>query len=136
MTHVADEMKVARMTVGRLETGPAFPKIDLAGDAGVDHPLERAVDGGATDPRILLPNEIAEVVRAQMPFLAQKEIEDAVAFAGTLAAGRTQAGKIQGERYSTLNDDPQPQVDVALGFLMVNPPPVTVSTKSTSAPFR
>ena len=30
----------------------------------------------------------------------------------------------------------QPQVEVAFGFLMVNPPPVTVSTKSTSAPLR
>ena len=29
-----------------------------------------------------------------------------------------------------------PQVDVAFGFLMVNPPPVIVSTKSTSAPLR
>src|SRR3954467_14004406 len=38
--------------------------------------------------------------------------------------------------YSTEKDDPQPQVDVALGFLMVKPPPVIVSTKSTSAPFR
>ena len=27
-------------------------------------------------------------------------------------------------------------MDVALGFLIVNPPPVTVSTKSTSAPFK
>ena len=31
----------------------------------------------------------------------------------------------------TENDDPQPQVDLAFGFLMVKPPPVTVSTKST-----
>src|SRR4029450_11521627 len=37
---------------------------------------------------------------------------------------------------STENDEPQPQVEVAFGFLIVNPPPVTVSTKSTSAPFR
>ena len=35
-----------------------------------------------------------------------------------------------------VNDEPQPHVDVAFGFLIVNPPPVTVSTKSTSAPFR
>ena len=33
-----------------------------------------------------------------------------------------------------VNDWPQPQVEVAFGFLMVKPPPVTVSTKSTSAP--
>src|SRR4051794_13133908 len=39
-------------------------------------------------------------------------------------------------RYSVEKDDPQPQVDVAFGFLIVNPPPVIVSTKSTSAFFR
>ena len=38
--------------------------------------------------------------------------------------------------YSVEKDDPQPHVDLAFGFLMVNPPPVTVSTKSTSAFFR
>ncbi len=35
-----------------------------------------------------------------------------------------------------LNDDPHPHVDFAFGFLMVKPPPVTLSTKSTSAPSR
>jgi hypothetical protein len=38
--------------------------------------------------------------------------------------------------YSVEKDDPQPQVDLAFGFLIVNPPPVIVSTKSTSAFFR
>ena len=38
--------------------------------------------------------------------------------------------------YSVEKDDPQPHVDLAFGFLMVNPPPVIVSTKSTSAFFR
>ena len=136
MADVADEMKMARMAVGRLEARTALAEIDLAGDAGVDHPLQRAVDGGAADARILAAHEIAEIVRAQMALLAQEDIEDAVAFGGTLAAGRTQAGEIQRPRYSTLNDEPQPQVDVAFGFLIVKPPPVTVSTKSTSAPFR
>jgi hypothetical protein len=41
-----------------------------------------------------------------------------------------------GRVYSVEKDDPQPHVDLAFGFLMVNPPPVMVSTKSTSAPFR
>src|SRR6185503_15694036 len=40
------------------------------------------------------------------------------------------------ERQSTENEEPQPQVDVACGFLIVKPPPVIVSTKSTSAPVR
>src|SRR5712691_12965055 len=38
--------------------------------------------------------------------------------------------------YSVEKEDPQPQVDLAFGFLIVNPPPVIVSTKSTSAPLR
>ena len=36
----------------------------------------------------------------------------------------------------TENDEPHPQVDTAFGFLIVNPPPVTVSAKSTSAALR
>jgi hypothetical protein len=38
--------------------------------------------------------------------------------------------------HSVEKDDPQPQVDLAFGFLNVNPPPVIVSTKPTSAFFR
>ena len=96
VAHVADEMKMSGMPVGRLESRTSLAEIDLAGDAGVHHPLQRAVDGGATDPRVFLANKIAEIVRAQMALLTQKHIEDAVAFAGTLAAGRAQAGEIQG----------------------------------------
>ena len=46
---LADEMKVARLPVGMLEAEAAFAEIDFAGDARVDHPLQRAVDGGAAD---------------------------------------------------------------------------------------
>ena len=38
--------------------------------------------------------------------------------------------------YSVEYDEPQPQVDFAFGFLIVKPPPVMVSMKSTSAFFR
>ena len=96
MTDVADQVEVPRMAVGGLESRTAFAEIDLAGDPGVHHPLQRAVDGRATDPGILLADEVAQIICAQMAFLAQKDIEDAVAFTGTLAAGRTQAGKVQG----------------------------------------
>ena len=34
----------------------------------------------------------------------------------------------------TLKDEPHPQVDLAFGFLIVKPPPMLLSTKSTSAP--
>jgi len=35
-----------------------------------------------------------------------------------------------------VKDEPQPPVDFALGFLLVKPPTMLLSTKSTSAPFR
>ena len=84
------------MPVRRFESRTTFAKIDLAGDSSVDHPLERSVHRGATDPRVFLVDEVAQIICAQMTLLAQKEIQDAVAFAGTLAAGRAEAGKIQG----------------------------------------
>src|SRR4029450_1944749 len=51
-------------------------------------------------------------------------------------APETRAPRPDGRGHSVENDWPQPQVDVAFGFLIVKPPPVIVSTKSTSAPFR
>jgi hypothetical protein len=68
---------------------PALVEIDLARDIGVDHPLERTVDGGAPDARFLPAHDVEEIVRAQMAFLTQKNTEDAVALARALAAGRT-----------------------------------------------
>jgi hypothetical protein len=50
--------------------------------------------------------------------------------------GAVGGGRVKVKVDQTLNDDPQPQVDLAFGFLMVKPPPVTLSTKSTSAPRR
>ena len=94
----ADEMKVARMAVGRLEPRAAFAEIDLAGDAGVDHPLQRAVDGGAADARVLAADEIEQIVGAEVTFLAQEDLEDAVALGGALAAGRAQASPTSDRR--------------------------------------
>ena len=45
-------------------------------------------------------------------------------------------GRVKMEVDHTENDEPHPQVDFAFGFLIVKPPPVTLSTKSTSAPRR
>jgi hypothetical protein len=96
MAHVANEMEMSGMTVGRFEPGTTFAEIDLAGDSGVDHPLQRPVNGGATDPRVFFVDQVAQIICAQMTLLAQKEVQDAVAFAGALAAGRAEARKIQG----------------------------------------
>ena len=96
MTVVADEMKMPWMPVRRLEAGPAFTEIDLPRDARIDQPLERPVYGRPTDTRVFATDEIAEIVRAQVPLLAQKDTENAVALTRSLAAGRAEAGEIQG----------------------------------------
>ena len=60
-------MKVPRVPVRMLEAEPALAEVDLAGDARVDHPLQRAVDGGAADPLILAADEIDQIVGAEVP---------------------------------------------------------------------
>ena len=107
-----------------------------------------------------------QFVGAEMSALAQEDIDDEVALAGAATAGgpmrfdelqsattwahqscapaRTHARRPDTRHRRApsrtvsyaLNDDPQPQVDLAFGFLMVNPPPMLLSTKSTSAPCR
>ena len=73
--------------------------------------------------RSRLPERLVPAGRSR----SRSGMADAVAIVRSRpCAGRTYA----------LNDWPQPQVDVAFGFLIVKPPPVIVSTKSTSAPFR
>ena len=83
-----------------------------------------------------------------MPLLTEEDVDDEIAFTGAFAAGGPKTVEIGGwfhgartvHRLSltfyTLNEEPQPQVDFAFGFLIVKPPPVTLSTKSTSAPRR
>ena len=86
--------KCLRVPVGRLESRSAFAEIDLAGDAGADHPLKRPVDRGAADAWIFTANQVAEVIGAQMTFLTHENVQDAVALARALAAGRSQSGEI------------------------------------------
>src|SRR5688572_1599955 len=146
MAGLANEMEMPRLPVGVLEAEPAFAEIDLPRDAGIHHPLQRAVNSGAADAVIVLADQIDEIVGAEMTFLTQEHIDNLLPLAGALAARWRQSAEIRegtheatltflSEGY-TLNDDPHPHVDVAFGFLIVNPPPVTVSTKSTSAPLR
>ena len=87
---LADQVKVPRMAVGMLEAEAALAEVDLARDPGVDHPLQRAVDGGAADALIFAADEIDEVVGGEVAFLAQEDVDDEVALAGTFAAGRAQ----------------------------------------------
>ena len=66
---LADQVIVARMPVRVLEAEAALAEIDLAGDAGGHHPLQRAVDGGAADAVVFALDEVDEIVGAQMAFL-------------------------------------------------------------------
>ena len=85
---LADQMKVPRMPVGVLEAEAAFAEVHLARDAGVDHPLQRAVDRGPADAMIFALDEVDEIVGAQVSLLAEEHVDDQVALAGPLGAGR------------------------------------------------
>src|SRR6185295_17676501 len=95
---LADEMEMPRMQVRVLEAEAPLAEIDLARDAGVDHPLQRAVDRRAADPLVLGPDEIEEIVGRQVPLLAQEHVDDQVALAGPLAPGRPEALEIGSRR--------------------------------------
>src|SRR4029453_1358692 len=87
MAGTADEVEVPRVAVGRLEARAPLAEVDLARDAGVDHPLQRAVNGGAADAGGLLADAFEQIVGADVPFLAQEDLHDAIALAGAFAAG-------------------------------------------------
>jgi hypothetical protein len=70
---------------------PELPPAEVhpAGNARLDHPLQRAVDRRAADTPVVPANERDQLVGGQVPALAQKEIHDPVAFPGSTTAGRT-----------------------------------------------
>ena len=138
---LADEVEVPRMAVRVLEPEAALAEVHAARDAGVDHPLQRAVDRRAADPGVLRADQIDQLLGAEVAFLAQEHVDDEVALARAPAAGGPVlvdelGGGRDRHRRQALNDEPHPQVDLAFGFLMVKPPPMLLSTKSTSAFFR
>src|SRR5262249_16214798 len=53
---LADQVEVPRVPVGVLEAETALAEVDLPRDAGVHHPLQGAVDGGAADSLVLAPD--------------------------------------------------------------------------------
>src|SRR5262245_28030509 len=143
MAVLADQVKVARLPVRVLEAEAAFTEINLARNPGVDHPLERPIDGRPADALIFAADDVDEIVGSEVSLLTEEHVDDLLALTGVFATLRLQPAEIgKGSRHEegrapyTLKDWPQPQVDVAFGFLIVKPPPVTVSTKSTSAPLR
>ncbi len=90
------------MPIGMLEAELAFAEVHLAGDAGVDHPLERAVDGRTTDSLILAPDEVDEILGGEVALLAEKDVDDQVALARALAAGWPKAIEVRRRRLHVL----------------------------------
>src|SRR5918999_6492221 len=82
-------MEMPRVPIGVLEAEPAFAEINLAGDAGFFHPLQRAVDGGPRDAVIFALDQIDQIVSAEVSLLLEERVDDQVALAGTLGPGRT-----------------------------------------------
>ena len=92
---LADQMEMPRLPVGMLEAESPFAEVDLAGDAGIHHPLQGAVDGGAADALIFAANQVNEIVGAEVAFLAQEHIDNLFPLAGTLAAGGLQPADVR-----------------------------------------
>jgi hypothetical protein len=88
VTALADEMEMAGMSVRMLEAKPPFAEIDLPGNAGFNHPLQRAVNRGAADSLILPPDQIDQIFGGEVTLLPQKDIDDEITLARALAAGR------------------------------------------------
>ena len=95
MAGLADQVEVPRLPVRVLEPEAPLAEIDLAGDAGVDHPLQRAVDGRAADAMVFLADQIDEIVGAEVTFLTQEHVDDLLPLAGALAARRLQPAEIR-----------------------------------------
>ena len=88
-------MEVARMPVRVFEPETPLAEIDLAGDARVHHPLQRAVDGGAADAMVFLAYHVDEIVGAEVPVLTEKHVDDLLPLAGALAASRLQSRDVR-----------------------------------------
>src|SRR5262245_34030354 len=95
MTALADQVEVARLAVGVFEAESPLAEIHLSGDTRVDHPLQRAIDRRATDSMIFVPEEINEVVGAEVAFLTQEDVDDLCALARAFAAVWLQPAEIR-----------------------------------------
>ena len=94
MTGLADEVEVTRLPVRVLEAEATLAEIDLARNASVHHPLQRAVDGGTTDPLILAAYQVDKIVGAEMPFLPQEDVDNLFPLTGPLPARWFKPGQV------------------------------------------
>jgi hypothetical protein len=83
---------VLRTPIRGLEPRSSFAKVDLAGYAGANHPLQGSVHRGSANARVLAADKVAQIVGTQMALLTKEDVEDSIALARALAAGGTQTG--------------------------------------------
>jgi hypothetical protein len=101
MAGLADQMEVAGLAVRVLEPEAPLPEINLAGDPGVYHPLQRTVDRGSADALILSTNDVDQIVCAQVTFLTQEYVDDLFPLARTFATDWLETREIrQGGRHA------------------------------------
>ena len=135
-------MKMPRVTVSRLEAESSLAEVDLPGDAGADHPLQSAIYRGTGDTRRLAADALEEIVRADVSLLAEKHIQDAIAFAGALTARGAEAGEIRklaihvanwwvGELATEFTNSPRHQ---PAKFTCVSRPRRTVRSRKSTSP--
>ena len=77
-----------------LEAEPAFAEVHLAGDARLLHPLQRAIDRRAADPVILALDQVDQIVGTEVSLLLEEHVDDQIALAGPLGAGRAETIEI------------------------------------------
>ena len=94
MAGLADQMEMARLTVRVLEPESPLAEVDLAGNARINHLLQRAIHGCTADAVILTSNEIDQIVGAEMSFLTQEDVDNLLSLTGALAAGWLQPTEI------------------------------------------
>src|SRR5260221_11526719 len=87
-------MEMTWMAERRLEARAALTEVHLACEPRPHHPLQRAIHSGAADAWILAADEIAQIVGAQVAFLAHEDRENPIAFAGPLATSGPQARQV------------------------------------------
>jgi hypothetical protein len=81
-------MKVARMPVRVLEAESSLAEVDLPGNAGFDHPLQRPIDRGSADAGVFVANQVDQFLCGKVPFLAQEDLDDEVTLGGSASTRR------------------------------------------------
>ena len=87
-------MKMSRVPIRVFETEPALAEIDLAGNASVDHPLERPVHGRPAGRVTFRLEDVDQIISAQMPLLPQEDVDDQLALAGPSASRGAEAFEV------------------------------------------